>query len=410
MDLSQNMELAVDPAAKVHPDRGAATLGYFGAWMVFGLISAVLGPTLPGLAKNVGTTISQISLVFTAQALGYLGGALVGGRLFDRIPGNRLLGVIMLVMGLSVFLVPLIGCFWVLILVFVILGSTHGSLEVGANTIIVWMFGRKVGPYMNAMHFFFGVGAILSPIIVARIIAAGGDIRWAYWLLGCAAIPVAVWLGRLSSPKHLEETNTGEVSPTSWVLVALIALLLFLYVAAEVSFGGWIYTYTVNTFGPEWRTTAAVLTSAFWGALTFGRLVSIPLALRLQPKTVLVGDLLGCLVSIGLIALLPGSVPILWIGTIGLGFFMAAFFPTTVTLAGQRVQLHARVSSWFFVGAGAGGMVLPWVIGQLFESIGPGVVTSLIFVDLLATLAVLAVILWLPSPSVRRVIQMSEGK
>ena len=62
----------------------------------------------------------------------------------------------------------------------------------------------------------------------------------------------------------------------------MIALLLFLFVAAEASYGGWVYTYALK-LGIGSATTAAYLTSAFWGALTLGRLVSIPLAARFRP-------------------------------------------------------------------------------------------------------------------------------
>jgi len=39
---------------------------------------------------------------------------------------------------------------------------------------------------MNALHFFFGVGAFVSPIIVAQAILMTGDITWAYWVLALA--------------------------------------------------------------------------------------------------------------------------------------------------------------------------------------------------------------------------------
>jgi len=48
------------------------------------------------------------------------------------------------------------------------------------------------------------------------------------------------------------------------------------------------------------ETGAAYLNSAFWGALTIGRLLSIPLAVRFSPKAMLRFDLLGSLLSLGL--------------------------------------------------------------------------------------------------------------
>ncbi len=377
--------------------RRAATVGYYGSFIIFGLLAAALGPTLPGLAQNTGSELARISFVFTAQALGYLMGSVYGGHLFDRLPGHRLLFIVLFCMAGLAFFVPLISLLWLLVLVFIVLGGMQGSLEVGDNTLLVWLYRDRVGPYMNALHFFFGVGAVLSPLIIARAISSGGDIRWVYWALSLAAIPVAVWLGRLPSPVNPHKSQPGKSGQVNNLLVVLVATLLFLYVGAEVSYGGWIYTYTINQFEGHPVASAALLTSAFWGALTVGRLVSIPLATRTKPSTVLVVDLLGCLASLGVILVWPESMVAIWVGTLGLGFFMASFFPTVVTLAGQKMQITGRVSGWFFVGAGAGGLILPWLIGQLFEAIGPGVTITFIMIDLLITLGVLALFLSLAS-------------
>jgi len=64
------------------------TLGYYAAFIALGLVSASLGPTLPGLANNTGSQLSHISLLFVARSSGYLAGSLLGGRLYDRITGH----------------------------------------------------------------------------------------------------------------------------------------------------------------------------------------------------------------------------------------------------------------------------------------------------------------------------------
>lgn len=371
--------------------RRAATAGYFGSFIVFGLLTAAIGPTLPGLARNTGSELAQISLIFTAQAFGYLAGSLSGGRLFDRLPGHRLLSVILFIMGCMGFLIPLIPSLWLLLAVFLLLGIMQGALEVGNNTLLMWLYRGRVGPYMNALHFFFGLGAILSPLIIAQTASANGSIAWAYWILAFLTLPIALWLGRLPSPQAYDGKEAESSAELNVVLIGLVAVLLFLYVGAEASYGGWVYTYTINQFPEVAVSNAALLTSAFWGALTVGRLVSIPLAMRLKPGLVLVSDLLGCLLSVGAIVVWSNSIAVVWAGTLFLGFFMASFFPTTVTLAGQRMQISGKVSGWFFVGAGAGGMFLPWLIGQLFDIVGPGITVSLILADLLVALGVLVI-------------------
>jgi FHS family Na+ dependent glucose MFS transporter 1 len=149
----------------------------------------------------------------------------------------------------------------------------------------------------------------------------------------------------------------------------------------------------VRRLGLSESSNAAYLTSAFWGALTMGRLLSIPLALRFRPRVILLVDLIGCLVSVGSVLLWPDSVTTIWIGTLGLGLFMASIFPTTLTWAGRHMKMTGQVTGWFFVGTGLGGMVLPWLIGQLFEQIGPLGTMFAIAIDLLIAFGVYLVMI-----------------
>ena len=62
----------------------------------------------------------------------------------------------------------------------------------------------------------------------------------------------------------------------------------------------------------------------------------------------------------------------LWIGTILFGLSQASIFPTYLTLAEERIHVTGAIAGWFLVGAGLGGMTLPWLIGQAFVQIGAG--------------------------------------
>jgi FHS family Na+ dependent glucose MFS transporter 1 len=119
----------------------------------------------------------------------------------------------------------------------------------------------------------------------------------------------------------------------------------------------------------------------------------------------LLGDLVGCLVSVGLVLLWPGSLVVVWLGTLGVGLSMASIFPTTISLAERRMTVTGQVTGWFFVGASAGGMVLPWLIGQFFEGVGPQVVMMVLWVDLALALGVLLALI---SHSTRAVIKVVE--
>ena len=56
------------------------------------------------------------------------------------------------------------------------------------------------------------------------------------------------------------------------------------------------------------------------------------------------------------------------------------------------MTVTGRVASWFLIGASLGGMTLPLLIGQLFDSVGPLVTLVAIGVVLLAAVAVWAML------------------
>jgi FHS family Na+ dependent glucose MFS transporter 1 len=353
------------------------------------------------LAGQTAAELDQISVLFTAHALGYMFGSFFGGRLYDLMPGNRLMSAMLLLMVALLVIVPLAPLLWLLAAAWLLLGVTGGALDVGGNTLLVWVHGREVGPYMNGLHFFFGIGSFLTPLIVAVVIALTDGIAPAYWLLALLIAPVAVWLFRTPSPvfksaspqSSAREGGEGGDStavsqrPGAGLIVLMISLLLLLYVGAEAAFGGWVYTYALTLeLGSE--TAAAFLTSAFWGALTLGRLLAVPVAFRVQPHSILLADLVGCLASVALLLLWPGSVVAIWLAALGLGLSMASVFPTAISLAERQVPITGRVTGWFLVGASVGAMLLPWLIGQLFESVGPQITMVVILLDLLAALAV----------------------
>ncbi len=362
----------------------ATTFVYYAAFIGLGLVSASLGPTLPTLAAQTGTALREISFLFTTRASGYMLGSLLGGRLYDRVAGHPFMAICLLIMALGMVIAPLFSLLWGLALVLLVIGIAEGAIDVGCNTLLVWVHRAKVGPFMNALHFFFGLGAFLTPIIIAQAMIATGGIRWGYWLLALYLMPIAILLLRLASPRHEAAHVSGErrLIPVNWRITGLVMFFMFIYAGAEIAMGGWLYSYAVALELAD-TTGAAYLTSAYWGALTLGRLLSIPIATRFRPRSILWTDLIGSLMSVGLIILLPGNRWALWVGAFGLGLFLASVFPTVITWSERRMTLSGLATSMFLVGASVGAMFFPWLIGQLFDRLGPSVTMIVIFVDLL---------------------------
>ncbi len=374
-------------------DHWPKTVGYYIAFIALGMSAMSLGPTLAGLADHTHTKLAAISFLFTARAVGYLCGSVVSGRVYDRFSAHPVMAGALCVMALAVAIVPLISVLSMLAVMLFILGIAEGTLDVGGNAMLVWVHKGNVGPYMNGLHFFFGLGAFIAPLIIAQSIALSSDITWAYWILGLLTIPAIVWLARLPSPAPLVDAQTRTAEKPNYRLIALVVLFLFVNVGIEVCFGGWIFTYAyaMHLAG---TTTAAYLTAMYWGSFTFGRLIGIPLSARYRPRTLLLADLIGCLISVSIILLWPTSESALWIGVAGAGLSVASAFAVTVTWTGRRMTLTGAATSWFLVGASLSSMTLPWLIGQLFESAGPRVTMFTILIDVLAGFVVYALLMF----------------
>jgi FHS family Na+ dependent glucose MFS transporter 1 len=371
-----------------------ATVAYYVSYIALGLSLAATGPNLSRLAEQTGSVLSEISYLFTAISLGYMAGAALGGRVFDRIRGHPALALMMLVIAVFLALVPLASTLWMLIVVMFVLGAVQSAMDVGANTLLTWIHQDNLGPYMNALHFFFGVGAFLSPILVAQMAISGGGILWTYWTMSLLMLPVAIWFAVVPSPPIRPE-RVEESGQTDRLLILLIVVAFFLTVGVEVGFAGWIFTYALNLDLAN-ETWAAYLTSAFWGSFTVGRLVGIPIAVRFRPQSILIGDLLGCVLSVGMILFWPGSRTVLWLGAVGLGFSLASVFATLLSLAGEYLHITGKITGWFFVGTSSGAMMVPWMIGQLFESWGANVTMVVLMGNLLLGLGtVLMIMLYL---------------
>jgi len=374
----------------------ALTAAYYLSIFMLGSFTSVAGPALPTLAENTSSTLDQISLFFVLGALGYLLGSYFGGQGYDRFPGHRIMAFTLLVIAISGAFVPILHQLWLLLLVQFVLGLAQGANDVGCNTLLLWVHtGKGAGPYINGLHFFFGLGAFLAPLVLARVLSVTGGIQWVFWIFALLSLPLIIWLWGLPEPHAQSEEEKNGKAPIPFLPVALLVVAFLLYVGAEVGFGNWLYTYAL-TLGLGTAITSAYLTSAFWGTFTVGRLLGVWVSTRARATMILFVDLLGCLASLGVIMIWGDSRLALWTGAIGLGLFMASVFPTTLVLAGERMRVTGSITGWFLFGGGVGGMILPWVIGQAFVGIGAGAMPVLISIAVALNLLSIVAFVYLP--------------
>jgi FHS family Na+ dependent glucose MFS transporter 1 len=304
---------------KLHPGNPYITTSvYYLSFICLGMVTAVLGPTLQSLAINTDSTLAQISSLFLISSFGYLLGSFAAGRVYDRVKGHPILCLVLLIVASMMGVVPLIKTLLILQIFFFILGLAEGNLDVGVNTLIVWLHGDRVPPFMNGLHAFYGVGTTIAPLIVAAVISNTGSLNSIYSALAILILPVGLIILFFPSPSHIQARQQAEERPAIPILVFLTAVIFFAFTGAELGFAGWIYTYT--TF-QEYANPmlAASINAAFWAALTVGRLISIPLSVKLKPQKYLWVNFCGVIISLLTIIFFSSSEVPLWLGTIGDG-------------------------------------------------------------------------------------------
>lgn len=371
--------------------RIASTIAYSAIFLALGISASWIGPALLNLADHVQTGLAAISILFTARYLGVMIGIIFGGRVFDRKKGHPILTAVLVMLAVFTAMVPFSNNLWQLAIIFGIMGFAGGTVDVGGNTLLAWLHRENVGPYMNALHVFFGVGAILTPIVFVGLFNFGGGLQLPLWVFALVILMPAIGLLLLRSPEpeiSQDDSSSGNVLR---YLTILIAAFLFMYVGAEVNINGWLFTYS-RQMNLASEVSAAYLTSIFWVFITLGRLAAIPLYSFVRSTTILIFDFIGSIASVSLILFLPNSSTALWIGVAGAGLFMGSVFPTTLGLVEERIGTTGLRTSWFLVGASIGAMVFPWAVGQLFGFIGP---IGLMFVVMGSLLAAFGLILFI---------------
>ncbi len=304
-----------------------------------------------------------------------------------------------------------------LVLTIMVGGGTMGMLDSAGNVAMMWLHGSESGPFIQALHFFFGVGACLAPLLEVWFTAGtdGTRIKWAFWTCAAAFVPVAVWILCLRSPPRPEpkgskgsNNNKGEMSssmvlplrtgPTrrEWMIVLLAGLLLALDVGAEIAYGGFIFLYGVEFLGMEER-SASELTSLFWGALALGRFLAIFISMRWTPGRMLLVNLLGCFLASSMIAMDVYSERMLWVATFFYGLAQASVFPTVLALAESFMDVSGLTATVIVFGASLGEMVVPLILSVLFKSKDRRVLIWLVWILVIdAVLSLLALLAIMP--------------
>ncbi|XP_067841158.1 sodium-dependent glucose transporter 1 [Heptranchias perlo] len=386
--------------------RCADTLLLCASFLGLGMSIAILGPTFKELATNVNKNISDISYIFVGRSLGYVGGSLVGGLLFDCTNPHLLIGLSMLMTALGLYSIPWCTKALLLMALMSLIGISMGFLDTGGNLLILLLWGEKVGPYMQALHFSFALGAFVAPILAKPLLGnlqktingTGNGLTnmaplqintknswvhilkttvlsfnpfiWTYLIIGSFVFLVSLMFFIIysrSSPNRGKAGVSSQEVPFARYHNAILFLLFFFffwYVGAEVAYGSYIFTYAKDFVHME-DNQAAGLNSLFWGSFAAARGLAIFFAACLHPGTMILLSLIGCTISSLFLTLYNTSLVSLWVGTGIYGASMAATFPSGVSWVKQYTSTTGKSAALFVFGAALGEMVVPALVGFL---------------------------------------------
>lgn len=369
-------------------------------FLVFGMFNAAIGPVLSELAEQTGSTLAAVGSVITFLFLGSLVTQLAAGPLTDRYGQKPLLltSLVLVAVCLPAFInarsLPLM-----LTMVF-FTGMGQGGLDLGANLIVSSAYPKNNTSVLNLLHFFFGLGAILGPVVVSLTLVTLGSGLIVHWFAAAVFLALGVIVFTMRETRPENKPGTGEqnatisnaksvyLSPILW----LVCIMILVYVGVEYGSGSWASRYMASTTGLAIE-NGALVTSAYWAALTLGRLGGAALGRRVTRIRLLIAAVLVSLVGAGFLVLGRGVVSLSTIAFVLLGLSYGPIYPTSVGVMVAVFPHHQGKAVGLLTALGSiGGLSLPWVAGVLLEKVSPLAYTLFMVAGGLIMLALLVVL------------------
>ncbi|KAL5113945.1 hypothetical protein ACEQ8H_008163 [Pleosporales sp. CAS-2024a] len=388
------------------------TMASFWSFVVMGSNDAAYGALIPYLQEYYHLTFVVISLVFLSPLVGYTMSALLNNSIHLKF-GQRGVAVIAPTCHLIAYIVIAVHPpYPVLVVIFMLAGFGNGLADAAWNA---WI-GNMANPneVLGFLHAFYGLGAVLSPLIATTMITRGQKLPWYYFyyvMIGMAMIELATsstafWkdtgaVYRAANPRtgDTKDNRMKEAlvrlphARVTW----LCALFLLGYVGVEVALGGWIVKFMLEVRDGG-QFASGMTATGFWMGITIGRIVLGFITPRL-------GEKLAIAIYVPLtmaLELIFWLVPQFYVSAVAVslqGFFLGPLFPAAVVAATKLLPRDLHVSAIGFAAAfgGSGAAIFPFAVGAIAQAKGVQVLQPII-------LALLGVILglWLCLPRIHK--------
>ena len=349
------------------------------------------GPTLLDLKDLIGVEISEVSTIFAFKSFGGFIGVIMVGLLLDRFQPSvqyLFLFVTFFTKTITTCLLPHAPNLMVMQAVEFIFGLCHGSFHSVGNLLQIRIWagsGHDSSPYLYAMHFFYGIGALVTPVIAKPFLReevestlnttlldvdeleAGNDQIWTiktlYPLISLIMLlPAPFFLyyyiqDRREEQRFHRSSSKAEVSDQEDKGVGLsrnktIALLVFAFIyyftmaGIEHGFRSFTAVFSVNSALSLSRPEAADVLATFYVAFAAVRGLLIPLSTLMSAPAVLWSSSAILLTSTTLLSIWgEASIEVLQTGVGLSGFGVGSMFAAGMLWLKELVPINNKVTA-----------------------------------------------------------------
>ncbi|XP_042740117.1 major facilitator superfamily domain-containing protein 4A isoform X2 [Lagopus leucura] len=358
------------------------TLTYWSVFFSFGLCIAFLGPTLLDLRCQTQSSLSQITWVFFSQQFCLLLGSCLGG-VFKRTLAQSLLALFASSLAISLVfaIIPLCHNVVVLAVVMAVAGLAMGCIDTISNMQLVKIYQKDSAIFLQ-LPVPIAVFFLLYKERMVPCFSSSSHPLLSADELAMEARPVEK--DDQSASVHrahaagghddlfscCQSKNFRGASYTYFAVHITGALVLFMTDGIVGEYSGFIYSYAVEEPLSVVHKVAGYLPSLFWGFITLGRLISIPVSYRMKPATMVFINVIGVLITFLLLLIFSSSVVFLFVGTASLGLFLSSTFPSMLAYTEDILQYKGCATTVLVTGAGIGEMVLQLLVGSIIHDQG----------------------------------------
>lgn len=344
-----------------------------------GLPDSLLGSGWPAMHAAFSVPSSYAGYVSMAISFMTIISALLSPMMIKRFHTKWIVivSIFLTIMGLIGFS---ISTSYAMLFVFAVpYGMGAGAIDASVNHYVA---NNYSGSVMNFLHCFYGVGAVISPNIMAVALSKASwneGYRWtAYiqiFILLICIISLPLWKKNERDSNKQEEEVAGirEALKRPGVVLTLIAF--FAYCSGEATCFLWTSSYFAGVKEGLTNHLIASFGSLIFGGLMLGRLISGFVSNRLGDRMLIrIGifvEVVGILlVMIPVASFIPAAIGFVIIGT-GMGPVYPAIQHMAPTNFGERYS--AAVIGLQMASAYIGSTFMPMIFGNIQEKIGIGI-------------------------------------